>query len=139
MHSDKILIYTALFGNYDILHEPVIDDDLYCDYICITDRKDINSKKWKIINVNNENRNNIEENRRYKMMPHLFFRDYRYVIYVDANIIIKNSPKELINKYLKKNPIAFPKHFLRNCIYEEAKFCLGINKITENEYNNIIN
>lgn len=42
-------------------------------------------------------------------------------MYADANIKILNNPFELANKYLAKHDFAMPKHFARDCIYEESK------------------
>ena len=44
----KYTILTCLFGDYDTLKDPEeIDEDAI--YICITDRKDLQSNVWNII------------------------------------------------------------------------------------------
>lgn len=48
--DSKFLVYTALFGNIDAKlhdpHNPALDENVY---LCFTDRKDLESKVWKII------------------------------------------------------------------------------------------
>lgn len=133
--GNKILIYTALFGNYDELLEPeVIDKN--CDYICITDNKQLKSIKWKIQYLDNID-NPVELNRMYKMLPHRFFSEYDYALYVDSNIKLNKSPLKIINAYMDKAAIAFPRHFMRDCIYDEALTCLRHKKITKAEYETI--
>lgn len=48
--KEKVLIYTAIFGNYDVITEPQYVDE-YCDYICFTDNKNLHSKVWKMIYI----------------------------------------------------------------------------------------
>lgn len=132
----KVLVYTALFGGYDCLLEPDFDDNK-CDYICITDDRTLVSKKWNI-QLCDEKSNPIEMNRMYKMLPHRFFKEYDYTLYVDSNVKLLNSPFEIINNYMSKSSIAFPKHFMRDCIYDEALFCLKHNKITDKEHTVLI-
>ncbi|MGE6539335.1 hypothetical protein [Bacillus luti] len=42
----KVIVYTALFGNYDSVKEPLfIDENI--DYILFTDNRSIQSNNWK--------------------------------------------------------------------------------------------
>ena len=48
----KKIVYTAIIGNYDNLHEPKIYNEDW-EYICFTDNPHIlRSKHWKIIDIN---------------------------------------------------------------------------------------
>jgi hypothetical protein len=49
-------------------------------------------------------------------------------MYVDANIKILNNPFDLANKYLIKHDFVMPKHFARDCVYDEAKACVILGK-----------
>ena len=62
------------------------------------------------------------------MFPNIFLPEYSISLYVDSNIFIKRNPVELLNKYLTHYDIALPKHFGRNCIYEEAKEVIKLGK-----------
>ena len=131
----KILVYTALFGNYDKLLEPEVMDD-ECDYVCVTDNNDILSEKWDVIYVK-PHCDSVEMNRQYKMLPHRFFADYDISLYIDANVKLKGRPSNLIKKYMASASLAFPRHFKRNCIYDEAMICLRHKKITKEQFDKI--
>lgn len=49
-------------------------------------------------------------------------------MYVDTNIAIIDNPLDLANKYLTKYDFTMPKHFARDCVYEEAKECIILGK-----------
>lgn len=130
---NKLIIYTALFGKYDILREPTQKFD-GCEFVCFTDQKDLVSEIWEIRYVEDVTRSPILQNRYYKFFPHLIFDNYKYSLYVDANISICANPLDLIDKYMTGDSfIACPRHFLRDCIYDEAEECIknGIGRESE--------
>jgi len=136
--SKKYVIYTALFGNYDKLVDPDYVDH-NCDYICITNQINIVSNIWTIRYICDDSTDGVYLNRRYKMMPHKYFSEYEYSIYVDTNIRLKGPISSLIEKYMKVASIAMPIHYERNCIYSEANKCLQIGKINKESYYELIN
>lgn len=116
----KIVIYTALIGNYDNLIEPGFNSN-DIDFVCFSDQK-IKSKNWDVRNAElNKMQTATHLNRFYKMNPHKFFPDYDVSIYVDSNIFIKSDISDFIKKSLAKHLIAAPRHLLRECIYDEAE------------------
>lgn len=117
--NNNFVIYTALFGNYDNLMDPCEDYE-GCDFICFTDQKDLHSNIWNIVVIDEIDLAPNMMNRRYKILPHLFLEKYNISLYVDSNIKIIKNPKILIEKYLKDTKIALPRHFARNCLYDEA-------------------
>tara|TARA_A100001011_G_C14294485_1_gene837795 strand:- start:353 stop:1123 length:771 start_codon:yes stop_codon:yes gene_type:complete len=124
--NKKIAIYTALFGNYDILEDPTFIDD-ECDYICFTDQN-IKSRVWKIIHTNPALNPSLE-NRKYKILAHKYLYDYEYSLYIDANLLIKFSPSKFIKNYLDNHLLCIPKHIIHNCTYKEAFRGLTSNRI----------
>lgn len=124
----NFVVYTALFGAYDKLNEP---KELYpgCEFVCFTDQANLQSKKWKVIHVDlGKNTLPNVANRMYKFFPHQHFPNYQSSLYVDSNIQILSNPYDLKLKYLSKYNLCMPKHFVRNCIYEEAKECIILKK-----------
>lgn len=75
----------------------------------------------------------------YKILPHRFLSEYKASLYVDSNIILKKNMSQIIRHYTTLSNISIPKHFMRNCIYEEALFCLRTNKIDKIIYERLIN
>lgn len=116
----KVVIYTALIGNYDRLIEPNFNSN-DIDFVCFTDQN-INSKIWDIRNIEPvEELTPTQLNRFYKMNPHKLFPDYEVSVYVDSNIFIKSDFYRFISLSLENHLIAAPCHLLRNCIYEESE------------------
>ena len=125
--KNKFVVYTALFGDYDDLIDPK-EDYVGCDFICFTDQKHLQSDIWDIRVVEDIDLPLNMMNRKYKILPHLFSSEYEQSLYVDTNIAIVGNPLELAKKYLDEYNFAVPKHFKRDCIYEEAKECIVLGK-----------
>ena len=103
--------------------------DSTLDYICFTDNANLKSDKWKICLVDNEEGlDNVRLARKYKILCHRFLSEYDYSVYVDGKIEIIGDMKEYINKYsMGRSLLCFP-HFVRECMYEEARACLQFEK-----------
>ncbi len=137
MSVKKIVVYTALFGKYDILPEPKFTSD-NVDYVCFTDQNDISSNVWDVRRVYNTQENGVYSNRKYKMYPHKYLPEYEFTVYIDSNIIIEGDVSVLVKKYLNSCSIAMPIHYERDCIYKEARKCLLIGKIDNASYQKIV-
>lgn len=128
LFSKKIVVYTAIFGDYDTLKHPnyKIAD---ADFVCFTD-KDITSDFYKIIRVNPKEKNPKLDSGYYKLLPHKFFSHYQYSIWVDGSMQLKfTSAQSLIEKYLtnRVNYATFV-HPERDCIYDEANECIKLKR-----------
>ncbi len=125
--SDKV-VYTVLTGDYDnLISQYYYNPDW--NYICFTDNKDLienGHSFWKIVPFEIDYENIAKKSRIPKILAHKFLQDYKYSLYIDANIDIL-SPKvfrnidKLINRGVK---LAITRHYVRNCIYEEMLACL---------------
>jgi hypothetical protein len=121
MKSQNIVVYTAVFDDYDVLMNPKENVE-NIDYICFTDSH-INSNVWETRTLTDEKfqkMSSSEKNRFVKMHPHQLFPDYEISLYIDANIYIKDSLEEFLKKYKNVNILA-PKHYWNNCAYKEAE------------------
>lgn len=123
--DEKFVIYTAIFGDYDDLHDPVLKPD-NCDFVVFTDNVKIVKKlnHWKLSHLPknffpNDNLSNSEKNRFIKMHPHKLLHEYKYSIYVDGNFTVISDLTELINK-INLHKMAFYSH-QRFCVYEELR------------------
>ncbi len=65
----------------------------------------------------------VRQAKMYKVMPHLYLKDTEYSLWMDGNLRLKVPMQVLIDKYLGDADIAFFKHPLRDCIYDEAQVC----------------
>ncbi len=130
----KGVIYTAIIGNYDSLQPHQCYNLNDYDYICFTFRS--NEKNipypWKVICIDGitklfETKDYIKIARWIKLHPHMFLRNYKYSIWLDGNIQFLKDPNELLTQYNDYN-IVMTSHPKRDCIYEEAKACIAMNK-----------
>jgi hypothetical protein len=120
---DKTVVYTAILGNIDYLRDPKTTESGF-DYVCFTDNAArLNTKIWNIIEVKPYKEQAARENRRYKILPHLFFPKHGTSIWIDANISITSDLRPLIQAHLSTHPLAMFKHPQRNCIYKEGIVC----------------
>ncbi len=123
--NKKIVVYTAIFGDYDVLLDPKHKSES-CDYVCFTDNQKLGTKIWTPARLPNEQLPPALLNRKVKILPHLYFPDYEYSVYVDGNIEIIGHMEELVDKYLKEHYMACAKHQERDCIYQETEVCIEL-------------
>jgi len=124
----QISVYTSIFSidkPFDGLKD--FDESFLeeADFFCFTNL-DIKSDKWKIINVplkQGENPRLVA--RQYKILPHLTLEDYKYHFWLDGSIELLESPKKIVDKYLKDHVITALLHPDRSCIYKEGDACIG--------------
>ena len=121
----KIVVYTAIFNNYDWLKEPVIKPkDI--DFICYTDSDAIQSKNWKVVKMNLDGKNPSLLNREIKLLyPYTKLQDYDYSLYVDGSMMIKGNVGEFIRKYIQ-SPLVLVnfRHPNKDCLFAEIDYCI---------------
>ena len=120
--SNKIIIYSALFGNYDTLKP--INKQKQFDYILFTDIL-FNKTNWTLLKipaiVKNMKINDVKKQRFIKLHPHLFFKNYELSIYIDTTFILFGNMTEFLERLLTpKFDIYIFEHPDRNCIYSEV-------------------
>ena len=120
----KKIIYTAIFGGYDQLPDPQYKPEGW-DFICFTD-SNIQSDIWDIKKVPAIYEDSTRNARKYKVLPHRWFPDYEYSLWVDGNILIRENINELIDNYLSKVNLAVHDHNQnildpRDCVYKETE------------------
>jgi|TARA_R110000744_G_scaffold347672_1_gene453217 hypothetical protein len=126
----QVVVYTAIFGNYDSLIEPVYTPS-NVDFICFTDNQDLKSDVWQIIYqptiYSTANRNA----KKFKVLPHRYFTKYEYSIWVDGNMLVQGDVNNIIKTVLSNSNVAFFSHAnnvldSRKCAYDEANYILDI-------------
>ena len=119
----RIVIYTAIFGEYDDLKDPeYIDQNI--DYICYTDNPDLKSNIWEMRCVT-KTLNGVSSRRAakiYKILPHMYFCDYDISVWIDGSAKIIGDIKMYIKGYMKYSNILFCPHPWNDCIYQEAEY-----------------
>lgn len=133
----KIVVYTAITGGYDSLKEPTVISNK-CDYICFTDDTSLKSNVWEIRPITSYMNDNSLTARRYKILPHLFLKDYEYSVWIDGSIKLVANPEGMIKKELATDNMACFKHSCRNCIYDEAETIIKLEKANKDIVSNQI-
>jgi len=127
--ASPIVVYTAIFGGKDILHDVKQEDNVR--YVCFTDTC-ITSTTWEIVQVQLSSMQDTPRKtaRWYKTHPHVLFPNTRITIWKDAHLTMTQPVVEYV-KLLGKNNFALMKHPRRGCIYEEAEECkrLGLDNV----------
>ena len=128
MRGNRMVVYTAIYGNHDGLKEPSVSlDD--CSLVCFTDSGDLESDVFEVRKYPGISFDPTRCARFFKLLPHLFFPDYEYSMWIDASIIIKKGNlRDLVERYLRDDDIAMYAHPERNCIYEEGAICIAQGK-----------
>lgn len=117
--NNKIAIYTAFTGNYDELKEPEFIDE-NCDYICFTDKNDLESDFWEIREMDDSFLDNNRKAKQYKIFPNKFLSEYKYSFWLDGTFKIKGSIRQYIYNNLKKGSNMLTViHTERDCVYRE--------------------
>ena len=121
----NLVIYTVIFGNYDDIQEPEFYGESI-EYYIITDQELSEDSRWKKYDYFKwesrlQGMSNIQKNRFFKMNAHLVFADYKYSVYVDGNVRIKDNPWKLVNR-IGTSGVAVYRHKKRFCVYDEALF-----------------
>ena len=128
--NTKIVIYTAIIGNYDKVQEPYIKEK-NVKYVLYTDNRDIQTKNWEVRTIPGKVKklnNPILINRYIKMHPKELFPNYNYAFYIDGNVKIVSNITELIKKVNKKTGLALHRHKARKCAYDEINTCILVGK-----------
>lgn len=137
--ENKKVVYTVITGDYDSLRK--IKKEEGFDYICFTNNKRIKSDCWEIRelpeDIENSDLSNVKKQRKLKILPHLYLKDYDLSVYIDGNIDIVGSVNDFIEKECQKEKgyIFIGRHPERDCVYDEAKEVIRIKKDNEDIVN----
>lgn len=118
------VIYTVITGGKDILSEDINTKGARA--VCFTDDPNMKSEKWEIIQIPSLYKDIRRDSRTVKLLPHIYFPEAEYSLYLDGNIICKVPMKRLVDEWLEDNDIALFKHHTRDCLFDEAEECIRL-------------
>lgn len=118
----KIVLYTVLMGAYEGLYPARYSG------ICLTDSDLKPAKGWEVRKIESADPSPRRASRHPKMMPHKYFPDAEFTIYIDANVQLLRPPQDVIENLLKGRNMALFRHPERTCIYQEAEKCIKYKK-----------
>lgn len=116
------VIFTSIVGNEYNLNEPIRTSKGW-DYLCFTDRTDLKSDVWEIINIDDyfqlDSNPRKFTDRQKSRIPKILFNDAKYSVYIDAKFRPVTYLNVFLNKTVDSCDIGLLHHFKRSSIYEE--------------------
>lgn len=117
----QFAIYTAVIGNYDTIHQPLVVDDRF-DYILFSDCLNVEQiGVWQVRKVDYYNDIQTKIARYVKTHSHTLLPEYKATLWIDASVLIKSKSvyKRIIDLFNQGVLISTHLHPIRDCIYDE--------------------
>lgn len=97
---ERLVVYTVLVGAKEGLANPLAGlpagatSDLDLDFVCLTDDPGLRSPVWRVRRIDDGGHLPAEKlSRRPKAMPHAYFPDAEFSLYVDNTVAFKRLPQ----------------------------------------------
>lgn len=120
MTTERICVYTALFGHYERLNSQPVAADSDVDWICFTDDPDLAHDDWEVVVVKPSFAlDPVRSARRIKLLPPSQVRDYEVSIWIDNSVVLDADPRAIVSHWLQDNDISFPSHSYRSTVLDE--------------------
>lgn len=123
----KGVIYTCISGDYDSLKDFLVVREGW-DYVCFSDsvQRTVYNQSWQIKPLAFKELDDVRNARWHKINPHKLFKNYKYSVWIDANIdVVRDDFYLEIDKHIERSEqFAVMKHPERDCIYDEATVIL---------------
>jgi hypothetical protein len=126
MSENKIVVYTSIFGEYDgLLPQRRLKG---IDYVCFTDHP-LHAVPWEVRIMQPKVSDTNRCAKEFKILPHRFFPEYEYSIWIDGNYLVVGDIAKLVETALSgKNMACFDHNQtdgdVRNCIYKEFEYIM---------------
>lgn len=119
----KIVLFTAVFGKPDNLYDPTLPlPDV--DKICYTDMKYTGQSCYNFVRIHLDKFPPTKRNRKIKIcIPPDIFDEYRYSLYIDSTILLKEDPNVFLELFEPDSDIMMFEHPDRGCLYDEGTVC----------------
>ena len=122
----RIVVYTAIAGNYDSLKLPEHPDPRL-DYVLFTDSPAPDTGIWQVRPITCLLADPTRSCRFVKLHPHQLLHDFDLAIWVDSSIMITGTLDALLEDIEASGlPVGAIPHPLRRTVYEEFTACLAL-------------
>jgi len=130
--DNKIVVYTAIFGTCDGLLPQKPQKGI--DYVCFSDRIR-KASPWKVRVVDAYSEDPVRSAKIFKILPHRYFPDHEWSIWIDGNYLINGEVAKLISTLPTSPAMACFDHRntaedARGCIYKEYEAILELGQST---------
>ncbi len=121
----SLVLYSAHYGTADPLNPEVFGGFETCRRVLFTDQPDLTLPGVEVVHDPLDGLDPARASRRAKLMPHRYFPDADWSIWIDNKSRLKRDPGEILAVLLAQSDaafFAFP-HFRRDCVYQELQAC----------------
>jgi len=119
-----VIVYTAIFGGYDNLLDPMEDYE-GVDFVCFTDDPNMKSDIWDVRVYQPRYGDPRHDAKVFKILPHQFFPNHDCSLWIDGCYRLVRNPSDLL-KFFGSHSMACMEHPQRDCIYDELRASLLI-------------
>lgn len=123
----RIAVFGAISGGYDLLKDPEADVP-GVDYVLFTDGDIPEGSLWQKRDFEFVSPDPTRTARFVKIHPHIYFADYDWAVWVDANLAIASDPREWVAGLSESTDLATWIHPLRTRVRDEAEACTARSK-----------
>lgn len=119
----SLVLYSAWYGEAEPLNAQVFGPFDSCRRVLFTDRQDLSLPGVEVIHEPAMGLDPARASRRAKLMPHRYFPDAEWSIWIDNKSILRRDPRDLLARLQSATDagfLAFP-HFRRDCVYQELR------------------
>ena len=129
----KIVVYSVFCGSIEPFNPSVVTKFVdNVDYVLFTDRNDINPDGWEIRKLASNDIGWRRASRRPKLLPHHYFIDYEWSLYLDNRASLEYNPLDLLDENNAENHSMYCfKHPSRESIYDEAEAVISMQRDSE--------
>jgi hypothetical protein len=122
----RLVVYTALVGPKEQLNNPLdglpagATSDLDLDFVCVTDNRALRSDVWRFVYLPTGHLPPEKLSRRPKALPHDYFADAEYSLYIDNTVTLRRLPQA--SDLVTEGPYLFRafRHATRSTLQQEA-------------------
>ena len=118
----RVVVFGAVSGGYDAIKEPLVNPP-GVDYVIFTDGQVNPASAWQERPFEFVSPDPTRTARFIKTHPHLYFKDYDWAVWVDANLHIDTDMRDLIAAIPQNAELATWHHPLRSTVAEEVAAC----------------
>ncbi|WP_299782455.1 glycosyltransferase domain-containing protein [uncultured Roseobacter sp.] len=136
--KNQIVVYGCFFGAPEPFNPTSLGTGEGYDRVLVTDRKDLSVPDGiRLLHQRSDALGPLHESRRAKLMPHLFFPEHTWSIYVDNRASLVSSPAEIIDR-ISQQLTAPPtpgrylfRHQTRQFVRDELDTCYQVGLFNE--------